>query len=38
MTTFLIGFNQLSMAKLRLEAEAGELDENDRTEVNTMLR
>ena len=28
----------LLMAKLRLEAEAGELDEDDLTEVNTMLR
>ena len=26
------------MAKLRLEAEAGELDEDDLTEVNNMLR
>jgi outer membrane protein len=28
----------LLMAKLRLEAEAGELDEDDLTEMNTMLR
>ena len=28
----------LLMAKLKLEAEAGELDEDDLTEVNTMLR
>jgi outer membrane protein len=28
----------LLMAKLRLEAEAGELDEDDITEVNSMLR